>query len=335
MEAGKPNHISMTTPSMMLWRLLLTALCGTAVALFDPMLEQHWQMWKKTHGKNYQTEVEELGRREIWERNLRLISLHNLEASMDMHTYDLGMNHMGDMGSCGSCWAFSSVGALEGQLMKTTGKLIDLSPQNLVDCSSKYGNKGCNGGFMDQAFQYVIDNQGIDSDQSYPYKGVQQQCSYNPAQRAANCSRYSFLPEGDEGALKEALATIGPISVAIDATRPLFAFYRSGIYNDPTCTKKVNHAVLAVGYGTLGGQDYWLLKNSWGLSWGDQGYIRMSRNKDNQCGIALYGCYPIMGDSATSLISPPPLNAPKPTGLARSGPLDQIRREETDEKGSL
>uniref|UniRef100_A0A674EL06 Cathepsin S n=1 Tax=Salmo trutta TaxID=8032 RepID=A0A674EL06_SALTR len=82
---------------MMLWSLLLAALCGIAVALFDPMLEQHWQMWKKTHGKNYQTEVEELGRREVWERNLQLINLHNLEASMDMHTYDLGMNHMGDM----------------------------------------------------------------------------------------------------------------------------------------------------------------------------------------------------------------------------------------------
>uniref|UniRef100_A0A8C7NCI4 Cathepsin S n=1 Tax=Oncorhynchus mykiss TaxID=8022 RepID=A0A8C7NCI4_ONCMY len=82
---------------MMLWSLLLAVLCGTAVALFDPMLEQHWQMWKKTHNKNYQTEVEELGRREVWERNLQLISLHNLEASMDMHTYDLGMNHMGDM----------------------------------------------------------------------------------------------------------------------------------------------------------------------------------------------------------------------------------------------
>ncbi|XP_070958456.1 cathepsin S-like [Oncorhynchus clarkii lewisi] len=330
---------------MMLWSLLLAVLCGTAVALFDPMLEQHWQMWKKTHDKNYQTEVEELGRREVWERNLQLISLHNLEASMDMHTYDLGMNHMGDMtqeeisqsfaslrvptdlkrepsafvgssgapipdtidwrekgyvtgvkmqGSCGSCWAFSSVGALEGQLMKTTGKLIDLSPQNLLDCSTKYGNQGCHGGFMTKAFQYVIDNQGIASDQSYPYKGVQQQCSYNPAQGAANCSRYSFLPEGDEGVLKEALAIIGPISVGVDSTQPNFAFYRSGVYNDPTCTKKTNHAVLAVGYGTLGGQDYWLVKNSWGLSWGDQGYIRMSRNKDNQCGIALYGCYPVM-----------------------------------------
>ncbi|XP_028971264.1 cathepsin S-like [Esox lucius] len=331
---------------MMLGSLFVTLLvCGPAFARFDAMLEQHWQMWKKTHGKNYQTEVEELGRREIWERNIQLISLHNLEASMGMHTYDLGMNHMGDLtqeevaqsfaslrvpadhkrepsaflgssgapipdtldwrekgyvtsvkmqGSCGSCWAFSAVGALEGQLMKTTGNLIDLSPQNLVDCSSKYGNEGCDGGFMTWAFQYVIDNNGIDSEHSYPYSGVQQPCKYNPAGRAANCSRYSFLPEGDENMLKQGVATIGPISVAIDATRPHFAFYRSGIYNDPTCTKEPNHAVLAVGYGTMDGQDYWLVKNSWSTFWGDQGYARMSRNKDNQCGIALWACYPIM-----------------------------------------
>ncbi|XP_067094042.1 cathepsin S, ortholog2, tandem duplicate 1 [Osmerus mordax] len=328
----------------MLGSLLLVAMCGVAAAL-DAKLDLHWQMWKKQHGKNYKTEVEELGRREVWERNLQLISLHNLEASMGMHTYDLGMNHMGDMteeeilqsfaslkvpadlkrepsafvassgtpvpdtvdwrqkgyvtqvknqGSCGSCWAFSSVGALEGQLMRTTGKLLDLSPQNLVDCSSKYGNKGCNGGFMSEAFQYVIDNKGIDSDTSYPYQGVQGTCHYNPSYRSANCTRYSFLPEGDETTLKQAVAMIGPISVAIDATRPSFILWRSGVYNDLTCTQKINHAVLVVGYGTLDGQDYWLVKNSWGTRFGENGYIRMSRNRNNQCGIALYGCYPIM-----------------------------------------
>ncbi|XP_013873158.1 cathepsin S, ortholog2, tandem duplicate 1 [Austrofundulus limnaeus] len=197
-------------------------------------------------------------------------------------------------GSCGSCWAFSAAGALEGQLAKTTGKLVDLSPQNLVDCSTKYGNRGCEGGFMHHAFQYVIDNHGIDTDASYPYIGQQQTCHYNPAYRAANCSRYEFLPEGDEAALKEGLANVGPVSVAIDATRPRFAFYRSGVYDDPSCTQNVNHGVLAVGYGTLDNKDYWLVKNSWGTKFGDQGYIRMARNKNNQCGIALYGCYPIM-----------------------------------------
>ncbi|KAF0032105.1 hypothetical protein F2P81_016660 [Scophthalmus maximus] len=290
-------------------------------------------------------EDEEGIRRAIWEKNTLMIEAHNQEAALGIHSYEMGMNHLGDMtseemvekmtglqlplnlersftmalddkvskipksvdyrkkgmvtpvknqGACGSCWAFSAAGALEGQLAKTTGKLVDLSPQNLVDCSGKYGNKGCNGGFMSSAFQYVIDNQGIDSDASYPYRAQVQQCLYNPTYRAANCSSYRFLPEADEQALKQALATIGPISVGIDATRPKFAFYRSGVYNDPTCTQKVNHGVLAVGYGTLSGQDYWLVKNSWGTHFGDEGYIRMTRNKNDQCGIALYACYPIM-----------------------------------------
>ncbi|XP_037309917.2 cathepsin S, ortholog2, tandem duplicate 1 [Pungitius pungitius] len=336
-----------TVQGPMLGSLLLVSLCvgAAAAAMFDSQLDAHWELWKKTHEKQYQNKVEDVRRRELWESNLRLISVHNLEASMGIHTYDLSMNFMGDLtpeevlqfyatlspptdiqratstfagasgahvpeemdwrqkgcvtsvkmqGACGSCWAFSAVGALEGQLAKKTGKLVDLSPQNLVDCSGKYGNHGCNGGFMHKAFEYVRDNQGIDSDTSYPYKGQSQQCRYDAAQRAANCSGYSFLPEGDEAALKEALATVGPISVAIDATRPRFAFYRSGVYDDASCTLKVNHGVLAVGYGTLNGEDFWLVKNSWGDRFGDGGYIRMARNKKNQCGIALWGCYPTM-----------------------------------------
>ncbi|KPP56711.1 hypothetical protein Z043_125642, partial [Scleropages formosus] len=170
-------------------------------------------------------------------------------------------------GACGSCWAFSAAGALEGQLMKTRGKLVSLSPQNLVDCSFKYGNKGCNGGFMHEAFHYVINNHGIDSDASYPYIGQNGQCKYNPANRAANCSSYHFVASDNEEALKEAVATIGPISVAIDATRPTFTFYRSGVYDDPSCTHNVNHGVLAVGYGTLNGVDYWLVKNRYSDFW--------------------------------------------------------------------
>uniref|UniRef100_A0A3Q1G281 Cathepsin S, ortholog 2, tandem duplicate 2 n=1 Tax=Acanthochromis polyacanthus TaxID=80966 RepID=A0A3Q1G281_9TELE len=335
----------MTDQGLMLGSLLLISLFVGAAATFDSRLDLHWELWKKTHDKKYKNDAEDDQRRDLWEKNLMLISQHNLEASMGLHTYELAMNHMGDLtqeeilqsfatltpptdiqrapslfkgasgvdvpdsmdwrergcvtsvkmqGACGSCWAFSAAGALEGQLAKTTGKLVDLSPQNLVDCSGKYGNHGCNGGFMHKAFQYVIDNQGIDSDASYPYTGRQQQCRYDPKYRAANCSRYSFLPRGDEGVLKEAIATIGPISVGIDATRPRFTFYRSGVYDDSSCSQRVNHGVLAVGYGTLNGNDYWLVKNSWGAKFGDKGFIRMARNKNDQCGIALYGCYPIM-----------------------------------------
>ncbi|KAJ8383433.1 hypothetical protein AAFF_G00221330 [Aldrovandia affinis] len=338
------RHLKVLSGTM-LGSLLVVMLCGAAAALVDPDLDLHWEMWKTRHSKVYKQQIEDFGRRRIWEQNLRMIALHNLEESLGMHSYDLAMNHLGDLtteevmhtlaglrvprnldrgpsafvgapgasvpdsidwrekgyvtdvkmqGACGSCWAFSAAGALEGQLMRTRGKLVSLSPQNLVDCSSKYGNKGCNGGFMDQAFRYVMDNQGIDSDSSYPYVGTEGTCRYSATNRAANCSSYHFVPEGSEGALKAALGEVGPVSVAIDATRPKFLFYRSGVYDDPSCTQKVNHGVLAVGYGTLGGQDYWLVKNSWGLTFGDQGYIRMARNKGNQCGIALYACYPTM-----------------------------------------
>uniref|UniRef100_A0A673IU16 Cathepsin S, ortholog 2, tandem duplicate 2 n=1 Tax=Sinocyclocheilus rhinocerous TaxID=307959 RepID=A0A673IU16_9TELE len=307
---------------MMLGSLLFAVCCSAALAHFNTNLDQHWELWKKTHNKFYST-----GRRELWERNLELITIHNLEASMGLHSYDLGMNHMGDMtteeilqtlattrvppgfkrqapefldssgaavsdsldwrekayvssvknqGACGSCWTFSSFGALEGQLMKTTGKLVELSPQNLVDCSSSYGTHGCNGDWMTNAFQYVIGNGGIDPESSYPYEGVQRQCRYNPSQRAANCTKYYSVHKGDEEALKQAVANIGPISVAIDATHPQFILYRSGVYNDPSCSKILQQEHL------------------WGTGFGDGGYIRMARNQNNMCGIASYACYPVI-----------------------------------------
>ncbi|XP_053906898.1 cathepsin S [Cuculus canorus] len=308
----------------------------------DPTLDWHWELWKKTYGKEYGHEKEEGKRRVTWERNLRLVMLHNLEHSLGLRSYQLAMNHLADMsseevvalmtglnvapqrnrtttyrpqpgskvpdavdwrekgcvtevknqGACGSCWAFSSVGALEAQMKLKTGKLVSLSAQNLVDCSIMYGNKGCGGGWETNAFQYIIDNRGIDSEESYPYTGQEGACRYNPAARAATCSGYVELPYGNETALKDAVANVGPISVNIDARQPTFFLYKSGIYHDPNCSQVVNHAVLVVGYGSLDGQDYWLVKNSWGVHFGDQGYIRMARNRGNHCGIASYAVYP-------------------------------------------
>ncbi|XP_017868682.1 PREDICTED: cathepsin L1-like [Drosophila arizonae] len=199
-----------------------------------------------------------------------------------------------NQGKCGACWSFSATGTLEGMHFLKTGKLVSLSEQNLVDCSTtRYFNRGCYGGMPDRALNYVIDNGGIDTEYSYTYEAKQLSCRYDPFHIGAQVAGVVRVPAG-EPHLAVAVASKGPISVGIYASNN-FRNYRDGVLDDRQCNKRPNHAVLVVGFGRdPQGGDFWLVKNSWGASWGDGGYIRMSRNRSNQCGIASNAVYPLV-----------------------------------------
>lgn len=203
-----------------------------------------------------------------------------------------------DQGQCGSCWTFSSTGAVEGVWAISTGKLVDLSEQELVDCATgfSYGSHGCNGGQMDGAFKFIIDN-GQCSLSSYPYTsgvtktgGTCQKCS-----SVAHLSSCSDVKSNDQISLKAAVAQ-QPVSVAIEADTRYFQSYSGGILTSSSCGTNLDHGVLIVGYGTENDIDYYLVKNSWGTSWGDNGYVKIARSNSTNdpgiCGIAMQPSFP-------------------------------------------
>jgi hypothetical protein len=220
----------------------------------------------------------------------------NLPSSVDWTTKNV-VTPVKNQGQCGSCWAFSSTGAIEGAVAIKTGKLVSLSEQQLVDCTMSMGNNGCGGGWMDTAFQYTQQNGGLCSEQEYPYTAKNGQCQQSSCgQKYDALTGLHDVSRDSEQAMMAAVAK-GPVSLTIEADQSAFQFYRSGIMSG-NCGTRLDHGVLNVGYGTSGGQDYWKVKNSWGGSWGESGYIRMCRNCNKnsgagQCGLYAHASYPL------------------------------------------
>jgi len=197
-----------------------------------------------------------------------------------------------NQGQCGSCWAFSTTGSLEGAYAIANGDLLSFSEEDLVQCNS-VTDSGCNGGLMDNAFKWV-ESHGIAAESAYPYTsgtGITGICNKAKERKTvATISGYTDVSSGDEAALKSAVAQ-QPVSVAIEADKSVFQLYKSGILDSKQCGTQLDHGVLVVGYGTQSGQEYWKVKNSWGATWGESGYIRMAYGV-NQCGISQQPSYP-------------------------------------------
>lgn len=287
-----------------------------------------FQQFKLDFNKKYMREGEEQYRKNIFLRNIVKINEHNANPS---NTYTMGVNQFTDLtqaefaalyltlqvpsgqkvskiseemtsslngevdwnaagmvtpvknqGQCGSCWAFSATASIESAILLAKNPSVSLSEQQLVDCSRKYGNQGCNGGWMDSAFDFVIDN-GLTDTASYPYNARDQACKI----AGGNYMISDYVDTDGCNDLLNALSD-RPISVAVDATN--WSPYRSGVFTN--CAKNVNHGVLLVGAT----DDYWKIKNSWGASWGDLGFIRLGRTATNSdtCAICQYPSYPVL-----------------------------------------
>jgi len=281
--------------------------------------------WANLHGKTYESDAERVYRHKIYSENVALIEAHNQDSTQ---TYEMGINQFTDLtkaefttryltlkvnkrfertvsmkdtpvvgdvdwvaagkvspvknqGACGSCWAFSATASIEAAYL-INKQTVSLSEQELVDCSGAYGNQGCNGGWMDSAFQYIIDH-NINSDADYHYTARTEACK--GIKGSFRISGFVDVQGCDN--LANAL-TQQPVSVAVDASN--WSPYRSGVFSN--CATAVNHGVLAVGFvtGTTPQNGWWNIKNSWGASWGESGFIRLARG--NTCAICNYPSFP-------------------------------------------
>jgi len=275
---------------------------ATYMSGYKPKLEKQWD------GVSY------LGRHEY--------SGAELPDSVDWTTKG-AVTPVKNQGQCGSCWSFSATGSLEGAWEIATGKLVSISEQQLVDCSKAEGNQGCQGGLMDDAFKYMEQN-GMCTEESYSYTAHNGQCHNSGCTIGVpkgSVTGYKDVSHDDENALMEAVSK-GPVSIAIEADKSVFQLYKTGVLSSAQCGDQLDHGVLVVGYGELSGQKYWKVKNSWGGSWGMEGYVLLARGEGSagECGILSQPSYPVVsGKPGPSPPSPSPPSPPPSPPSPSSG----------------
>jgi len=246
--------------------------------------------WKAAYTGGYRA-------KEKRSQNVNLSLLHEsaLPASVDWEAKG-AVTPVKDQGQCGSCWAFSTTGSTESSYFLATGKLVSISEQQLVDCAGKEGNQGCNGGLMDYGFQYIMDNKGICTEASYPYTAKDGTCKSTTCTKSGiTVTGFTDVPTDSETALMTAIVQ-QPISIAVEADQASFQSYSAGVMK-AACGTNLDHGVLVVGYGAVGADDFYKVKNSWGADWGSKGYIMLARGakynaNKGQCGIQMDPSYP-------------------------------------------
>ena len=200
------------------------------------------------------------------------------------------VNPIRDQKQCGSCWAFGTVAACESNYALLYSNLPQLSEQNIIDCATTC--YGCGGGIIQAAMSFIINKQGgaIMKLSDYPYQGVDGACKFDAKTAMPVTSNFVSVPSGSERDLANYVYQYGVAVVVLDCSRISFQLYSSGIYSDPCCSSQnLDHAMNVVGYS----DSYWIIRNSWGTSWGESGYMRLAKDKNNMCGVATMASIPL------------------------------------------